>query len=123
MPACGDGSSCKDMSLPLDGHHACGLCEVELHEICSCFYNEESIKYQNTCFLCKVALDHKNYELKLYGYPTLPFPMTLQEAAELLPEILQRQQPDPLAEIAWSLQPDPPPVGECSPLHPCQLAS
>jgi hypothetical protein len=50
MLACGDGSTCKDKSLPLEGHHACALYEVKLHGICSRFYNEDSIKYQNICF-------------------------------------------------------------------------
>ncbi len=92
MPSCGEGSSCKDKSLLLVGHHACGLCDVELHGICSRFYNEESIKYQNICTNCKVAFECKNHDLKLDGFPPLPFPMTPQEAAELLLEILERHK-------------------------------
>jgi hypothetical protein len=46
-PACSDGSTCKDKLLPLDGHHACRLCDVKLHGICGHFYNKDSIKYQN----------------------------------------------------------------------------
>jgi hypothetical protein len=49
--------------------------------------------------------------------------MMPHEAVELLPEIKNRQQPDPLTEIAWSLQPDPPPVGMRFPLHSHQVAS
>jgi hypothetical protein len=100
MPACGGKSSCKDNSLPLDGHHACSLCDVELHGICGHFYNEDSIKHQNICSLCKVELEQKNHDLKLHCLPPLPFPMMRQEVAELLPEIAKRKQADLLQEIA-----------------------
>jgi hypothetical protein len=110
MPSCGEGSSCKEKLLPLKGRHACGLCDVKLHRICGCFYNEDNIKYQNICSLCKVALDRKNHDLEIHGFPPLPFPMTPQEAAELLPEILQKQQP-----VAT-----PHPVSERPPLPPHQ---
>jgi hypothetical protein len=87
MPACIDAEFCKDSSLPVDGHHACTNCGGELHGICGLFYNEDSIKFQNSCFDCKVILDTKNFDLKLCGYPPLPCPMTTQEVAALLPEV------------------------------------
>jgi hypothetical protein len=82
VPACGNGSTCKDKLLPLDSHHACSLCDIELHGICGCFYNKDSIKCQNICLDCKIALEHKNHDLKLHGFPPLPSPMTPREAAE-----------------------------------------
>jgi hypothetical protein len=82
MPACGDKSSCKNNSLPLDdGHHACSLCDVELHGICGRFYNEDSIKHQNICSLCKIALECKNHDIKHNRLSPLPFPMMQQEVA------------------------------------------
>jgi hypothetical protein len=52
MPLCGD-HLCHHQGLPLDGRHACALCDIDLHGLCGVFYQEESIKYQNICKKCK----------------------------------------------------------------------
>jgi hypothetical protein len=90
MPACIDEDFCKDSSLPLDGHHASALCLRELHGICGRFYNEDSIKFQNICFSCKVVLDRKNFDNTFHGYPPLPCPLTQQQVKKLLPDLKWR---------------------------------
>jgi len=90
MPPCGEKHGCKDNSLPLVGHHACALCVVELHGICGNFYQEESIKFQNICTLCKLDLDRKQRFIDLCNLPPLPNPMTIEDVMELLPEIYNR---------------------------------
>jgi hypothetical protein len=87
MSACYEEALCKDNSLPLDGRHSCGTCDSELHGICGCFYNEDSIKRQNIGMKCKIALDRKNHELTIHGLPPLPFPLMPQEVVQLVPEI------------------------------------
>ena len=95
MPACGEGSSCKDTSLPLDGRHGCALCEVEIHGICGFFYNEDSIKFQNMCTKCKIAVDRKNHDLEIHRLSPLPFPLFREEVAELVPEIAKQMVANP----------------------------
>jgi hypothetical protein len=90
MPPCGEKLSCKANCLPLDGHHACALCVVELHGICGHFYQEESIKFHNICMLCKLDVDKKQCFISLHNLPPLPHPMMVEDVMELLPSIYQR---------------------------------
>jgi len=90
MPACGEKFGCKANSLPLNGCHACALCVVELHGICRHFYQEESIKFQNICMLCKLDVDKKQHFIGLHNLPPLPHPMMVEDVKELLPEFCQR---------------------------------
>ncbi len=88
MPSC-EEQQCKAPSLPLDGRHACALCECELHGICGSFYQDDSIKYQNICTLCHVAVARRNHNLRMDGKPPLRPPLTSQEVRleGLIPEI------------------------------------
>ena len=92
MPSCYERSNCKAPSLPLDNRHACALCESELHGICGYFYQEESIRFQNVCGLCKSALEKKKFELEMAGLPALPHPLTAEQVrdTDVVPEIKKR---------------------------------
>ncbi len=105
MPACYEEALCKDNSLPLNGRHSCGACDSELHGFCGSFYNEDSIKSQNICTKCRIALDRKNHDLTNHGLPPLPFPLTPQEVVQLVPEITKRLESELVAQTAK--QPDP----------------
>ncbi len=92
MPSCYKRSNCKAPPLPLDNRHACALCKNELHGICGYFYQEESIRFQNVCGLCKSALEKKKFELKMAGLPALPHPLTAEQVrdTDVVPEIKKR---------------------------------
>ena len=53
MPSCGDPRCCRQ-ALPLNGTHYCAVCDVELHDICGSFYQDD-IKYKNICYRCETA--------------------------------------------------------------------
>ena len=53
MPSCGDPRCCRQ-TLPLNGTHYCAVCDVELHDICGSFYQDD-IKYKNICYRCETA--------------------------------------------------------------------
>jgi hypothetical protein len=48
VPQCG-GRLCCFESLPLDQRHGYALFDIELHGVCSAYYLDNSIKYQNIC--------------------------------------------------------------------------
>jgi len=59
-------------------------------EFVGIFYQEESIKFQNICTLCKLDVDKKQCFISLHNLPLLPHPMTVEDVMEVLPSIYQR---------------------------------
>ncbi len=118
MPACYEKALCKDNSLPLDGCQSCGVCEAELHGICGWFYNKDSIKSQNICMKCKIALYKKNQYLTIHGLPPLLFPLTPQEVAQLIPEIAKRLESELVTQTSQHHDPEEPTIPVPIPVQP-----
>ncbi len=45
---------CVFQSLSLNGRHGCALCDIELRGLCSIYYQDNSIMFQNICHHCNV---------------------------------------------------------------------
>ncbi len=60
------------------------------------------------CLKCKVAVDRKNRDLEIHRLPPLLFPLSQEEVAELLPEIMKRIAVNPPILLQPPLPAHPP---------------